>query len=127
MTDVLTGKADAQRILAYVESVAKESRKALTVEFNQKHKGIPFNTAPHVLRDSLLAWFGRRDGNLHLSSETADVGRPGEVRAVFVGESKKVRFKVRADAVFTLAGGSAESPCYLKDLNVTVDRRAFST
>ncbi len=121
MTDQLTGKEDAQRILAYLESIAKESRKALTIEFNQKRKGIPFKTAPEVLRDSLLAWFSRRDKNVRLTFETTNSARPGEVRSVFTGETKKVQFKVRADAMFTMAG-SAESPCYLKELNVTIDR-----
>ena len=127
MTDTPTGKEDARRILAYVESVAKESRKALTIEFNQKHKGIPFNTAAKALQDSLLAWFARRDKNLQLTREATNSSRPGEIRAVFVGETKKVRFKLHADAIFTLAGGTAESRCYLKDLNVTVDTRAFSS
>ena len=125
MTDALRGKEDAQRILTYAESLAKESRKALTIEFSQKHKGIPFNTTAQALRDSLLAWFGRRDKNLRLTHEDTNSPKLGEVRAVFVGEAKNVRFKVRADARFTLAGGSSESPCYLKELNVTVDRRAF--
>lgn len=126
MTDVLTGKADALRILAYVESVAKESRKALTIEFNQKHKGIPFNTTAKALQDSLLAWFDHRDKNLQLTHEASNSSRLGEVRAVFLGETKKVRFKLHADAVFTLSGGSAESPSYLRELNITIDKRAFS-
>jgi len=127
MTDTPTGKEDARRILAYVESVAKESRKALTIEFSQKHKGIPFNTAAKALQDSLMTWFARRDKNLQLTREATNSSRPGEIRAVFLGETKKVRFKLHADAIFTLAGGTAESRCYLKDLNVTVDTRAFSS
>jgi len=127
MTDAPTGKEDARRILAYVESVAKESRKALTIEFNQKHKGIPFNTAAKALQDSLMTWFARRDKNLQITREATNSSRPGEIRAVFVGETKKVRFKLHADAIFTLADGTAESRCYLKDLNVTVDARAFSS
>ena len=126
MTDPLKGKEDAQRILAYAESLAKESRKALTIEFNQKHKGIPFNTTAEALRDSLLAWFVRRDKNLQLTHEASNSARLGELRAIFIGEAKKVRFKVHADATFTLVGGAVESPCYLKELNVTIDRRAFS-
>jgi hypothetical protein len=105
MTDMLTGKEDARRILAYVESVAKESRKALTVEFISKHKGIPVSSTPVVLRDSLLAWFGRRDKNLRLTNEAASVFRPGEVRTVFLGESKKVRFRsTRTRSSLWLAG-----------------------
>ncbi len=125
MTDQLTGKEDAQRVLAYVQSVAKESRKALTLEFNQKHKGIPFNTTAQVLRDSLLTWFGRRDKNLRVTPETTNSSKLGEVRSIFTGEAKKVRFRIHADAMFALTGVSAESPCYLKELNVTVDRTGF--
>jgi hypothetical protein len=123
MTDKLAGKDDSQRLLGYVELVAKESRKALTLEFNEKHKGIPFNSTGQILRDSLVAWFGRRDKNLRIIAETVNSEKLGEVRAVFGGETKNVRFKVRADATFSLARGSADSPCYLKELNVSIDRR----
>ncbi len=121
MTDILTGKKDAERVLAYLESIAKESRKALTIEFNEKRKGIPFNTAPQILRDSLLTWFRRRDNNVRLIPETTNSARPGEVHSVFAGETNKVQFKVHVDAMFTMTG-SAESPCYLKGLNVSIDR-----
>ena len=126
MTDQLTGREDTARILAYAESLAKECRKGLTLEFNQEHKGVPFNTTPQVLRDSLLAWFGRRDKNLKLTAESSNSAKLGEVRAVFNGETKKIRFKINLDARFTVNGGSNESPCYLKELNVTIDKRAFS-
>src|SRR5213080_1332676 len=126
MTDQLTGKEDVQRILDYAESLAKESRKALTLEFNQKHKGTPFNTTPKLLSESLLAWFWRRDKNLKLTAAKAEISKLGEVRTSFIAESKKARFKLHADAIFTLAGATAESPSYLKELNVTVDKRAFT-
>ncbi|SRR6266540_2550314 len=126
MTDAPNRKEDVQRILDYADAVAKESRKALTAEFSQQHKGIPFSRAQQVLKESLLAWFGRRDKNLKVTCEEMNSAKPGEVRAVFVGETKKVRFKLHADATFTLAGGAVESPSYLKELNVTVDRRAFT-
>ena len=122
MTDKLAGKDDSQRLLGYVESVAKESRKALTIEFNEKHKGIPFNTTAKVLSDSLIAWFGRRDKNLKIKAESAANAKLGEVRAVFTGETKNVRFRVRADATFSLSGGLVDSPSYLKELNVSIDR-----
>jgi hypothetical protein len=126
MTDAPNRKEDVQRILDYAESVAKESRRALTVEFNQQRKGLPFSKASQVLNDSLLTWFKKRDTNLKVTYEQTSSSKPGEIRAVFVGESKKVRFKIHADAIFTLAGGAAESPSYLKELNVTIDRRAFT-
>jgi|SRR5919108_4182290 hypothetical protein len=126
MTDAPNRKEDVQRILDYAESVAKESRKALTAEFNQQHKGIPFNEASKKLHDSLLAWFSKRDKNLVIKYEETNSSKPGELRAVFVGETKRVRFKLHADAKFTLAGGGSEARSYLKELNVTIDRRAFA-
>src|SRR6266567_1678919 len=90
MTDKLAGKDDSQRLLGYVGSVAKESRKALTLEFNEKHKAIPFNKAGDMLRDSLIAWFGRRDKNLKILAESGNSAKLGEGRAVFRGETKNV-------------------------------------
>jgi hypothetical protein len=121
MTDMLSGKQDAQRILSYAESIAKEARKALTIEFNQKHKGIPFNTAAKILQDSLVAWFDRRDKNVRVTPVSVNT-RPGGVRAIFAGEAKQVRFQINADAVFTTSSGSADSPCYLKELNVSTSK-----
>lgn len=120
MTDTLSAERDTQRILNYTETLAKESRKALSVEFNQKHKGLAFNTMPQLLRDSLLAWFARRDKNMKLTTETTNSATLGEVRVTFKAEYKIARFKLQADAKFTMAGGSAESACYLKELNVRV-------
>ena len=121
MTDTLTGKEDTQRILFYAESIAKESRKALTIEFNQLHKGIPFNAASKTLQQSLLAWFSRRDKNVKVTLGPVS-SKPGEVRAIFTGEAKNVRFEIHADAMFRTTGESPDSPCYLKELNVTIGR-----
>lgn len=125
MTDALNKKEDVQRILDYVEAVAKESRKALTVEFNQQHKGLAFSRVAQILQSSLIQWFSKRDKNLKLTYELSNSAKPGEVRTVFVGETKRVRFKLHADALFTLSGTGPESPSYLRELNVSVDRRAF--
>ncbi len=121
MTDTLSGKQDAQRILSYAESIAKESRKALTIEFSQKHKGIPFSTAAKTLQDSLVAWFNRRDKNVKVTPGIVST-RPGGVRAIFNGEAKNVRFQINADAIFTTSSGSGDSPCYLKELNVSISK-----
>ncbi len=126
MTDVQTGKEVVQKTVAYLESVSKESRKALTGEFNQEHKGIAFSAVSPLLRDSLLDWFSRRDKNLKITHETTTKGRMGEVRMVFQGETRKVRFKVHLHATFIVNGQSEESPSFLKELNVSVDPREFS-
>src|SRR5437667_11231308 len=106
MTDKMERKDDCQRLLGYVESVSKESRKALTLEFNEKHKGIQFNKTGHILRDSLIAWFGRRDKNLKIIAESVNSAKQGKVRTCFTGRSKKARYKIRTDAELSLAGGS---------------------
>ena len=126
MTDAPNRKEDVLRILDYADAVAKESRKALTVEFSQQHKGVPFSKASQVLQESLLSWFSKRDKNLKVTYEQSNSAKPGEIRSVFVGESKMVRFKIHVDAVFSLSGAGGESPSYLKELNVTIDRRAFT-
>ncbi len=120
MTDTLSAKRDTQRVLLYAEGLAKESRKALTTEFNQRHKGIPFNTTPQLLRDSLLAWYTRRDNNMKLTTESINSATLGEVRVTFRAEYKKATFKLHAHGKFTLTGGSIDSPCYMKELNITI-------
>jgi len=123
LTDQLSGKQDAQRIIGYAESIAKESRKALTQEFSQKLKGVPMNTVPKILQESLLSWFSRRDKNVKVSFGFANNSRPGEVRAVFNGEAKNVQFLIHADAMFTMTGSSPDSPCYFKELIVSVSKK----
>ncbi len=127
MTDMQTGKEVVQKTIAYLENVSKESRKALTGEFNQKHKGVSFSAASPLLRQSLIDWFSRRDSNLKVTHETTSKGKLGEVRMVFLGETKKVRFKVHLHATFTVNGQSEESPSFLREVNVFVDPREFST
>ena len=126
MTDVLRGKEVVQRTFAFVENVVKESRKALTSEFSQSHKGIEFDSAPQILRQSVLDWFSRRDKSLKLVHETTSQGRPGEVRMGFHGETKTVHFKIHLHAMFTVTEQSSKSPCFLKEVNVFVDPREFS-
>lgn len=126
MTDIQTGKEVMQKTVTYLESVSKESRKALTSEFNQDHKGVALSTIGPLLRQSLLDWFSRRDQNLKITHESTSKGRLGEVRMVFQGETKKVRFKVHLHATFTVNGQSEESPSFLREVNVFVDPREFS-
>jgi hypothetical protein len=126
MTDVMTGKEIVQKAFAYVDTISKESRKALTTEFNQKYKGTKFSMTSGILRQSMLDWFTRRDKNVRLSHEETNDSKLGEVRMTFQGETKRVRFKVHLNAAFSMNGDTTESPCYLKTLNVFVDPREFS-
>jgi hypothetical protein len=124
LTDQLSGKEDAQRIIGYAESIAKESRKALTQEFAQKFKGVPISTVPKLLQESLLSWFSRRDKNVRVTLGSVNTSMPGEVRAVFNGEAKGVQFLIHADAKFTMTGSSPDSPCYFKELIVSVSKKS---
>ena len=127
LTDPSSGKEAVQKTFVYVDSVGKECRKALTVDFNQSHKGARFDTVSPILRQSVLDWFARRDKNLKLVHESTDDAKLGEVRMLFQGEAKRVRFKIRFDASFTITGQSRDSQCFLKTVNVSVDPRDFST
>ncbi len=126
MTDIQTGKEVVQKTVTYLENVSKESRKALTSEFNQDHKGVALSAATPLLRQSLLDWFSRRDQNLKITHESTSKGRLGEVRMVFQGETKKVRFKVHLHATFAVNSQSEDSPAFLREVNVFVDPREFS-
>jgi hypothetical protein len=126
MTDAETGKALVARTYSYLDNVSKESRKALTSDFNQNHKGIPFKSAPDILRKTALDWFSKRDKTLNMSHETTNLGKLGEVRMTFRGETKRVHFKVHLNALFTVNGQSEESPSFLREVNLSVDPREFS-
>ena len=126
MTDVLAGKEDVKRTFTYIESLTRESRKALTLEFNQKHKDLVFAEVPQTLSQSIIDWFTRRDRSIRLKHDTTSDAKDGQVRMVFSGQVKSISFKMRLDAMFTWSGQSPGSPSYLKQLNVTVDNRDFS-
>ncbi len=126
MTDPSSGKESVQKTFVYVDSVGKECRKALTTDFGQSHKGVRFDAVSQMLQQGVLDWFVRRDRNLKLVHESTDDSRLGEVRMLFKGEAKRVRFKIRFDASFTLTGQSRDSQCFLKAVNVSVDPRDFS-
>ena len=126
MTDMLKGSQVLQKTFTYIENVTKESRKALMEEFSQNHKGIGINSAPDILRQSVLDWFPRRDPMLKLTHEKTSQGKPGDVRMDFRGETKTVRFKVHLHAVFAVNGQSPNSPAFLKEVNLSVDPREFS-
>ncbi len=126
MTDMLKGSQVLQKTFTYIESVTKESRKALMEEFSQSHKGIAINSASDILRKSVLDWFPRRDPMLKLVHEKTSQGKPGDIRMDFRGETKTVLFKVHLHAVFAVNGQSPDSRAFLKEVNLSVDPREFS-
>jgi len=126
LTDVLSGSRLVEKAFVYLTSVTKECRKALTEQFEQEHKGIPFGSVEEVMRQGVESWFAKRDPNIKLSHETSLNGRPGEILVTYSGSTKGVHFKLHVDGIFTLAGSSSEASSYLKNLNVHVDKRDFT-
>jgi hypothetical protein len=127
VTDMLKGSQVLQKTFTYIENVTKESRKALMEDFSQKHRGIAIKSAPDTLRQSVLDWFPRRDPMLKLVHENTSQGKPGDIRMDFRGETKAVNFKVHLHAVFAVNGQSPDSPAFLKEVNLSVDSREFSS
>ncbi len=125
MTDTPGGKEASKKTFGYIELLTKEARKAMTGEFNQKHKGAGFGKIPEILSQSTIDWFTKRDKNIRLTLESINEAKNGQVRMIFNGDSKSARFKMRLDATFSVSGQSPDSPAYLKDLNFAVDARDF--
>ncbi len=126
MTDVSSGSRLVEKAFVYLTSVTKECRKALTEQFEQEHKGIPFGSVEKIMRQGIESWFAKRDPNIKLSHEKSLNGRPGEILTTYSGSTKDAHFKLHVDGIFTLAGSSSEAPSYLKNLNVRVDKRDFT-
>ena len=126
LTDVPSGSKLVEKTFAYLTSLTKECRKALTEQFQREHKGIPFGSVEKVMRQGTESWFAKRDPNIRLSHEMSLNGRPGEIILTYSGSTKDAHFKVHVDSIFTLAGSSSEAPSYVKNLNVRVDKRDFT-
>jgi hypothetical protein len=126
LTDVLSGSRLVEKTFSYLTSVTKECRKALTEQFERKHKGIPFGSVEKVMREETESWFAKRDPNIKLSHEKSLNGRPGEILVTYSGSMKDVHFKIQLDSLFTLAGSSSEAPSYLKNLNVHAEKKDFT-
>jgi len=126
LTDVLSGDRLVEKTFSYLTSVTKECRKALTEQFERKHKGTPFGSVEKVMREETESWFARRDPNIKLSHEKSLNGRTGEILMTYSGSMKNAHFKIHVDGIFTLAGSSDEAPSYLKNLNVHVEKRDFT-
>jgi len=122
----MSGSRLVEKAFVYLTSVTKECRKALTEQFEQEHKGIPFRSVEKVMRQGIASWFAKRDPNIKLSHEKSLNGRLGEILMTYSGSMKDAHFKVHVDGIFTLAGSSGEAPSYLKSLNVHVDKRDFT-
>jgi lysine/ornithine N-monooxygenase len=126
LTDTSSGAKLVERTFVYLSSVTKECRKAVSENFEQAHKGIPFDSVDKVMRQEIESWFSKRDKNIRLSHDRSLRGRPGEILVTYSGATKDAHFKIHVDGVFTLAGSSNNAPSYLKSLDLHVDKRDFT-
>lgn len=126
MTDVSSSSKLVERAFGYLTSVTKECRKALTEQFEQEHKGIPFSSVEGVMRHAMESWFNKRDRNITLSHDKSLNGRPGEIHMTYSGSTKDAHFKIHVDSLFTVAGSSSDAPSYLKSLILHVEKKDFT-
>jgi len=127
LTDKLTGRKLVEKTFSYVVSLTKEGRRPLTMRFERDNRGIPFDTAEALVTKEIESWFANRDRNLQIRLEKSIKGKAGEIFQTYTGATKDARFKIHADAIFTLTDQSNKaSPSYLKNLNLYADERDFS-
>lgn len=126
MTDVKSGPELVEKAFIYMTNLSKECRKALTAKFGQAYKGISFDSLEPAMRKEVEAWFGERDRNISIKHEKSSTGRPGEILMTYAGATKDAHFKFHVDGLFATAGTSATSPSYVKNINVTIDKRDFT-
>lgn len=126
MTDTPSGREMVEKTFVYMTALSRECRKALTDSFGKEHKGIPFDAVEPTMRKEIESWFAGRDRNITVKHEASNRGRPGEISMAYSGMNKDAHFRFRVEAQFTLAGAESNSPTYLKNINVYVDKRDFS-
>jgi len=123
---VKSGPELVEKAYVYMTGLSKECRKVLNTKFGQAYKGIAFDAIEPTMRKEIESWFTERDRNITIKHEKSTTGRPGEILMTYTGANKEAHFKFHVDGLFTLAGGSSSSPSYVKNINISVDKRDFT-
>ena len=126
MTDVKSGPELVEKAFIYITNLSKECRKALTAKFGQAYKGISFDSLEPTMRKEIESWFAERDRNISIKYEKSSTGKLGEILMTYAGTTKDAHFRFHVDGLFTVAGASSNAPSYVKNINVTVDKRDFT-
>jgi len=126
MTDIKSGPELVEKTFVYMTNLSRECRKALADKFGQTYKGMPFESVESTMRKEIETWFAERDKNITVKHERSSTGKPGEVLMTYSGANKGAHFKFHVDGLFTLTGSSPNAPTYVKNINVTVDKREFT-
>jgi lysine/ornithine N-monooxygenase len=126
MTDVKSGPELVEKTFIYMTSLSKECRKALTAKFGQVYKGVSFDSLEPTMRKEIESWFAERDKNISIKHEKSSTGKSGEILMTYAGTTKDAHFRFHVDGLFTIAGASSNAPSYVKNINITVDKRDFT-
>jgi len=126
VTDVKSGPELVEKAFIYITNLSKECRKALTAKFGQAYKGISFDSLEPTMRKEIESWFAERDRNISIKYEKSSTGKLGEILMTYAGTTKGAHFRFHVDGLFTVAGASSNAPSYVKNINVTVDKRDFT-
>ena len=126
MTDVKSGPELVEKAYVYLTGLSKECRKVLNTKFGQTYKGVPFDAVELTMRKEIESWFAGRDKNITIKHEESTTGRLGEILMTYAGANKEAHFKFHVDGLFTLAGASSNAPSYVKNINISVDKRDFT-
>lgn len=121
-----SGPELVEKAFVYMSNLSRECRKALTAKFGQTYKGIPFESVEPAMRREIESWFAERDKNITIRHEKSSTGKPGEVLITYSGDNRDAQFKFRVDGLFTMTGQDRSAPVYVKNINVSVDKRDFT-
>lgn len=126
MTDIKSGPQLVEKTFVYMSNLSRECRKALADKFGQAYKGMPFESIEPTMRKEVESWFAERDRNITIKHEKSTAGIRGEILMTYSGAKQGAHFKFHVDALFTISGQPPNAPTYVKNINITVDKREFT-
>ncbi len=117
----------------YVEKLCRECRKGVLEEFNRGHVKMAPSEIDRYVISAVERWFNQRDKSLKVKADPGKVlrgPRLGEVHLRFTGSNKDVDFVFRIDVDSFVtrtqnAKGELQEACYLKNMNVEVNKKDF--
>jgi hypothetical protein len=126
VTDIKSAPELVDKAFVYMTNLSRECRKAITAKFGAEYRGISFDKVEPSMRKEIESWFAERDRNITIKHERSSPGKPGELMMTYSGANKDAHFKFHVDGQFVITGAGADAASYIKNINVTVDKREFT-
>ncbi|MCL5067599.1 MAG: hypothetical protein M1368_04520 [Thaumarchaeota archaeon] len=128
MTDPLTGKELVGKSYEYIEKLAKECAKALIEEFNNVHRKFQKDTLPKEVASDVIQWFEKRDKNIRLVFDSANVPSQQQNTAHlrFKGNTKDADFTITGTVGSFVALSQDKPISFVKTLVFSVDKNNFA-